>query len=76
MKTIEEKVKIYNKIKIDLIKVSQCLEFCAENDKTFYQDIALNYSNQLKSIKEAIEKTYNVEICECNLFTSDRKKSL
>ncbi|WP_230932275.1 hypothetical protein [Priestia sp. TSO9] len=68
MKKLEEKVTKYNQVKIDLMKISQCIDCCSEDEKEIYQDIALNYSKQLKSIKESIESVYGVELCSCCSF--------
>ncbi|MBY0065215.1 hypothetical protein H7K08_25745 [Priestia aryabhattai] len=69
MKKIEERVTKYNEIKIDLIKISQCIDCCNDDEKEIYQDIALTYSKQLKSIKESIEKIYNIDLCNCCTFS-------
>ena len=68
MAEIEEKVKVYNQVKIDLMKVFRCIDCCGEEEKEIYQDIALTYSKQLKSIKESIESIYSVEVCGCCSF--------
>ncbi|WP_349346926.1 hypothetical protein [Priestia megaterium] len=69
MKKLEKKVTKYNQVKIDLMKISQCIDYCSEDEKEIYQDIALNYSKQLKSIKESIESIYGVELCSCCSFS-------
>ncbi|MGF9893519.1 hypothetical protein ABEX78_33400 [Priestia megaterium] len=71
MKKLEETVTKYNQVKIDLMKIFQCIDCCSEDEKEIYQDIALNYSKQLKSIKESIESIYGIELCGCCSF-SDR----
>ena len=70
MEKIESKVTKYNQVKIDLIKIFHCIDCCSEDEKEIYQDIALNYSKQLKSIKESIEKIYGVEISSCCSFSN------
>ncbi|MBC6972435.1 hypothetical protein H9I32_08430 [Bacillus sp. Xin] len=69
MDIIEEKVKKYNQVKADLMKIAQCIDYCSEDERELYQDIALNYSKQLKHIKESIEKIYGVELCNCCPFS-------
>ncbi|MBR9747575.1 hypothetical protein ACQVWD_26430 [Bacillus cereus] len=65
MDIIEEKVKKYNQVKIDLMKIAQCIDCCNEDEREIYQDIALNYSKHLKYIQESIEKIYGIDICNC-----------
>ncbi|WP_456364983.1 hypothetical protein C1N73_34430 (plasmid) [Priestia aryabhattai] len=65
MEKIESKVTKYNQVKIDLIKIFHCIDCCSEDEKEIYQDIALNYSKQLKSIKESIERIYGIELSGC-----------
>lgn len=69
MAEIEEKVKIYNQVKIDLMKVFQCIDCCNDDEKEIFQDIALTYSKQLKSIKKSIESIYGIEVCGCCSFS-------
>jgi len=65
---LEETVTKYNQVKADLMKIAQCIDCCNEEEKEIYQDIALNYSKQLKSIKESVERVYGVELCNCCSF--------
>lgn len=65
MDTIEKEIEKINQIKIDLLKMSQCIEKCAEPQKELYQNICIEYSRELKKIKKSIEAIYNVSICEC-----------
>jgi hypothetical protein len=65
VKKLEERVTEYNQIKSDLMKISQCIDCCSEDKKEYYQDIALDRSKQLRSIKESIESIYGIELCGC-----------
>ncbi|QDQ03665.1 hypothetical protein [Bacillus sp. BD59S] len=65
MDIIEEKVKRCNQVKIDLMKIAQCIDCCNEDEREFYQDIALNYSKHLKGIQKSIEKILS---CESDYF--------
>jgi len=65
VKKLEESVTEYNKVKSDLMKISQCIDCCNEDKKEFYQDIALDHSRQLREIKESIESIYGIELCGC-----------
>lgn len=65
MGTIEKEIEKINQIKIDLLKMSQCIEKCTEPQKELYQNICLEYSRELKKIKRSIEEIYDVKICEC-----------
>lgn len=66
MDIIEEKVKKYNQVKIDLMKIAQCINCCNEDERETYQDIALNYSKHLKCIQESIEKILSYESDDFN----------
>jgi hypothetical protein len=72
MENIESNIRRYNELKIDLLKISKCLENCEEYDKEFYQDIAIQYSKKHKEMKKFIEKTYDVKICECFSYEKDK----
>lgn len=66
---IEKDFKKYNQIKIDLLKVSKCLEFC--EDKQEEEEIfrkALEHSTELKNTKEFLENEYQIKICKSCSF--------
>jgi len=65
VKKLEERVTEYNQVKSHLMKIAQCIDCCSEEEKEIYQDIALNRSKQLRSIKESIESIYGIELCGC-----------
>ena len=66
MKDIENEIKKYTQLKIDLLKISKCIECCEEkNREDMYQNIALEYSINLKKLKEFIEKEYHISLCRC-----------
>ena len=48
MENIESNIKRYNELKIDLLNISKCIETCEECDKEFYQNIAIQYSKNIK----------------------------
>lgn len=59
-------IRKYNQLKIDLLKISKCVECCGEQkDREFYQNIALEYSKELKNLKKFIETEYEVSLCHC-----------
>ncbi|MBD8589759.1 hypothetical protein IFT92_18365 [Peribacillus simplex] len=60
---IENEFKKYNQFKMDLLKMSQCLECCDESQKELYQNICLEYSKELKKIQTSIERTYGIIVC-------------
>ncbi|ECO1678061.1 hypothetical protein [Peribacillus frigoritolerans] len=63
---IEKELKKYNQLKIDLLKISKCIECCEEQtDEAMFQNIALEYSKEMKNLKEAIEKEYEISFCSC-----------
>ncbi|MCS0824652.1 hypothetical protein NX029_11780 [Cytobacillus firmus] len=65
--TIEIEFKKLNRIKSDLLKIAKCIDACTnKSEKEFYQNICLEYSKELKQMKESIEQTYNVELHSCN----------
>ncbi len=59
----EDKLRKYNQIKIDLLKMSKHLDFCDETEKNLYQNICVEYTKELKEIKKSLEQTYGIEIC-------------
>lgn len=66
METIVEKVKKYNQIKMDMMRIVKCIDCCTENEeKEFYQNVAISYSKELRRVKGAIEDTYGIQICNC-----------
>lgn len=46
--SIEEELEKYNQLKIDLLKMSKCIEDCDISQKELYQNICLEYSKELK----------------------------
>ncbi|MED4286314.1 hypothetical protein P4679_30740 [Priestia megaterium] len=70
MEAIVEKVKKYNQIKMDLMKIAKCIDCCTEvEEKEFYQDVAVSYSKEMKRIKGTIEDTYGIQICNCSALS-------
>ncbi|EGI2114993.1 hypothetical protein FH832_003060 [Listeria monocytogenes] len=65
MNTIENKFKRYNEIKMDLLKMAKCLDYCDESQKEMYQNICVEYSKELKDMKKSLELLYDVSICRC-----------
>lgn len=64
MKKLETDIKKYNELKKDLLKISQCLICSEDDDKLFYQDIAIDYSKKLKVLQQFLEDTYRIKICQ------------
>lgn len=65
MHNIEYELKKYNKIKTDFLKMSKCLKHCDKSQKELYQNICIEYSMELKKIKNSLESMYDVKICQC-----------
>lgn len=64
--TIEKELGKYNQLKIDLLKISKCIQCCEEKkDEERYQNIALEYSKELKTLTNIIEQEYNISLCNC-----------
>lgn len=66
---IENKISKYNRLKLDLLKISKCIECCeTEPEKETYQNIAIEYSKELKRMHNTLEDIYGVKICGCCKF--------
>ncbi|MEY9980600.1 phosphoglycerate-specific signal transduction histidine kinase [Lysinibacillus sp. RC79] len=65
MNNIEYKLRKYNQIKTDLLKISKCLEHCDKAQKELYQNVCIEYSMELKKIKNSLESVYDVKIFQC-----------
>lgn len=64
--TIEKEFEKYNQLKIDLLKISKCIQCCDEKrDEERYQNIALEYSKELKNLTNMIEQEYKISLCNC-----------
>lgn len=64
MKSIDVEIEKYNQLKIDLLKISKCIECCEEkSQEEMYQNIAIEYSKELKQLKEFIEREYEIKLC-------------
>lgn len=64
--TIEKEFGKYNQLKIDLLKISKCIQYCeGKKDEERYQNIALEYSKELKNLTNLIEQEYNISLCNC-----------
>ncbi|MCM3024988.1 hypothetical protein [Heyndrickxia ginsengihumi] len=68
MSAIDENVMKYNQIKVDLLKIAQCIDCCTDNEKELYQDIAMEYSKELRRIKSSIEEIYGIKLYGCCSF--------
>lgn len=70
---IEKEIKKFNQIKMDLLKISKCIEYCTEiNQKEMYQNIAMEYSKELKHLSKYIQNEYQVTFCAgCKNLNSD-----
>jgi len=71
MESIDEALSKHTQIKIDLLKISQCIQQCEEPNKKYYQNICLQYSEQLKELTKVIEKKYGVKLYSCCSFSDD-----
>ncbi|MGE6377988.1 hypothetical protein [Peribacillus muralis] len=71
---IEVDIKKYNQVKISLLKTSKCIECCVQpNEKELYQNIAIEYSKELKLLKNSLEDTYDLKLCSC-CFENNQEK--
>jgi tRNA A-37 threonylcarbamoyl transferase component Bud32 len=49
---------------VNLQESSKCIKCCEEKSKKeMYQNIAIEYSKELKQLKEVIEKEYQIKLC-------------
>lgn len=63
---MEKEMQKCIKVKLDLLKVSRCIDYCqTAKEKDFYQNIALEYSIELKRIYSFLEDMYDLKICVC-----------
>ncbi|MGM9898262.1 MAG: hypothetical protein ACI32W_10005 [Enterococcus faecalis] len=69
MEVLENDLKKYNQLKIDLLKMASFLENCENDFKDMYQNICLEYSKELLEMKNVLEKTYDLRICNCCYYT-------
>ncbi|MDQ7723546.1 hypothetical protein P9293_00045 [Bacillus inaquosorum] len=66
---IEKNINKYNKVKLDLMRISKCIECCASpKEKETYQNIAIEYTKELKRMNSALENIYGIKICGCCKF--------
>lgn len=65
MEKIENDLKKYNQLKLDLLKMANCLKNCEDNSQEMYQNICLEYSKELNEMKNFLEDTYNLKLCGC-----------
>ncbi|MED3778031.1 hypothetical protein ABEP13_15290 [Geobacillus stearothermophilus] len=70
-KEVDQILKSYMQLKTDLLKIAQCIDCCAEEEKEHYRTEALHYSKKLKKLKETIEETYGLKICQCCFHPND-----
>ncbi|ESU32006.1 hypothetical protein G3A_13580 [Bacillus sp. 17376] len=62
---IENEFQKYNRLKVDLLKISKCIECCEEKEEqAFYQNLAIEYSKELKNLKKSIENEYHIILCD------------
>ncbi|WP_368679596.1 hypothetical protein [Bacillus paralicheniformis] len=73
MDTFEKDIKKIHQIKIDLLKISKCIDACADKEKSVYQDLAGEYSKALKIVKASIEDAYDVKLCCCPLRENEER---
>jgi hypothetical protein len=66
---IDRDIRAYMRLKIDLLKIAECIDYCTEEkDKEHFRTEALHYSKELKKLRESIEETYGLKICQCCFF--------
>ncbi|KYD20098.1 hypothetical protein [Saccharococcus caldoxylosilyticus] len=67
---IDRDLKAYMQLKIDLLKITECIDYCTEEkDKEYFRMKALHYSKELKKLREYIEEIYGLKLCQCCFFT-------
>ncbi|MGG3641428.1 hypothetical protein [Bacillus gobiensis] len=67
--SIENEFIKYNKLKLELLKTVQCIDCCQDKrEEEIYQNISLEYSKELRNLKEFIEKEYQISLCNCCKF--------
>ena len=71
---VDQNIKAYMQLKIELLKLAKCIDDCIEEkDREYYRMEVLHYSNKLKKLKESIEETYGLKICQCCFLSNDEK---
>lgn len=65
MEYLEGIIENYQKLKIEMLQVIQCLDQCHEKDREFYQERALIFSKELKNFRESIAKQHGIQMCKC-----------
>ncbi|MCM3358146.1 hypothetical protein [Psychrobacillus sp. MER TA 171] len=63
MRKIEDDIIKYNDLKTDLLNIGKCIDCCEEDEKCFYQDLAITYSIRLKNFQHFIEREYGLKCC-------------
>lgn len=68
-KPIEDEFFKYNQLKLELLKIVQCIDCCKDKREVeMYQNIAIEYSKELRNFKEFIEQEYKISFCSCCQF--------
>ncbi|RFT66225.1 hypothetical protein D0U04_14655 [Bacillus clarus] len=65
MDNLNNSLNQYNQLKIDLLTIVKCIDYCSLAEKEIYQNLALSYSNELKILQNILEKEYNIKFCNC-----------
>lgn len=64
-KDIDKGIEKYTKVKLDLLMISKCIECCeSESEKETFQNIAIEYSKELRRIYNSLEQ-HGLIICSC-----------
>ena len=71
--SIEEQLRQYNNVKIELLKTSKCLMNCSSNfERENYQNRCLEYAKELKKMQLEVENNYGLKLCMC-LDVNDKR---
>lgn len=64
--SIEDSIAKYNKLKIEFLKITQCLEHCEEEDREFYFKVTEDYARKLKIVNQSMKEKYGLKLCDCS----------
>lgn len=68
-RSIEKDFLKYNNLKLELLRIVQCIDCCQDKwEEEMYQNIAIEYSKELRNLKEFIEQEYHISLCNCCKF--------
>ncbi|MEH7314275.1 hypothetical protein [Priestia megaterium] len=61
MAFVESELREYNRLKCELFRICNCIDCCIDDNKEFYQDLAISYSTKLKRIEQLFFVKYGIK---------------